>query len=444
MTGTLSNTRRRFTARIAGVVALAIALTIGGAAVPAQAAGGTITANLTSGFNGSYLNNTQMTVHLWMSTGGAYVDQGAFYPGGQGIILLSNRAPGSYKIQFVPLADSGYAEGWYGTNSGFTFEPASAKVMVVTAAGEFHNFSTAVPAVGSIRTDMKDPTQSNGFPVPGGSSPKLYRLVSGTWINWTDGTHVIGGLGDINFAKWTNLPAGTYTISYIDPRSIATRYVDQWFIGEPDLANALTIQLGSFENAVLDPVTLRGPAFSDVTPGQPFSTEITWMQLKGITNGNVGPGGTLLYDATSSVTRQSMAAFLYRAANNPVFTPPAVPSFTDVPVGHPFYKEIEWMRAAGISNGNVDGSYGPAEEVTRQAMAAFLYRSSGSPSFTPPVTPSFSDVPSGAPFYKEIEWLKSVGISNGNVGGTYTPVASVSRQAMAAFLFRQANLPIPG
>jgi hypothetical protein len=69
-----------------------------------------------------------------------------------------------------------------------------------------------------------------------------------------------------------------------------------------------------------------------------------------------------------------MAAFLYRFEGEPAFTPPIFPSFPDVPTSHPFYKEIEWLVAAGITTGFPDGNFRPGAEVSRQAMAAFLHR----------------------------------------------------------------------
>jgi hypothetical protein len=45
-----------------------------------------------------------------------------------------------------------------------------------------------------------------------------------------------------------------------------------------------------------------------------------------------------------------------------------------VAVGHPFCKEINWLKANGIATGFEDGTFRPGDNVTRQAMAAFLFR----------------------------------------------------------------------
>jgi Tol biopolymer transport system component len=174
------------------------------------------------------------------------------------------------------------------------------------------------------------------------------------------------------------------------------------------------------------------PSFSDVPITHAFYDEIEWLVASGITGGF--PDGT--FRPAASVTRQAMAAFLYRMAGSPVFTPPGSPTFSDVPVSHAFYDEIEWLSDSGIGGGFSDGTFRPTAQVSRQAMAAFLYRMAGSPVFTPPGSPSFSDVPADHPFFAEIEWLVDAGIAGGFPDGRFKPGANVSRQAMAAFLFR--------
>jgi len=52
------------------------------------------------------------------------------------------------------------------------------------------------------------------------------------------------------------------------------------------------------------------------------------------------------------------------------------PSFSDVPPEHPFYADIEWAKANGISAGTGNGKYSPDRPVTRAEMAAFLHRAS--------------------------------------------------------------------
>ncbi|WP_342372727.1 S-layer homology domain-containing protein [Propioniciclava soli] len=117
------------------------------------------------------------------------------------------------------------------------------------------------------------------------------------------------------------------------------------------------------------------------------------------------------------------------------------PRFRDVPIGLQFEPEIRWMATTGISTGWSDGTYRPWEPVTREAMAAFLYRMAGSPAYTPPATSPFSDVPTSHMYYKEIAWLAATRVAEGYPDGTFRPAATTNRDAMAAYLYRMYNRP---
>jgi hypothetical protein len=145
------------------------------------------------------------------------------------------------------------------------------------------------------------------------------------------------------------------------------------------------------------------------------------------------------FGAGQPVSRQAMAAFLYRLALAP--PPPALPpTFDDVPTDHPFAREIGWLADEGISEGYGDGTFRPGDAVTRQAMAAFLNRVAGEPIIAIIAgSQSFSDVSPEHPFYGPIEWMAQAGVSEGYIDGTWQPAAPVTRQAMAAFLQRMAE-----
>ena len=188
--------------------------------------------------------------------------------------------------------------------------------------------------------------------------------------------------------------------------------------------------------------------FIDVPAGYVFHAEISWLASAGISTGWDVGGGKREYRPFAPVLRDQMAAFLYRAAGSPAYTPPATSPFVDVPTGYVFYKEIAWLASEGISTGwDIGGGrreYRPFAPVLRDQMAAFLYRAAGSPTYVPPATSPFADVPTGYVFYKEIAWLAGTGVSTGwDVSGRkeYRPRTSVLRDVMAAFLYRYDRLP---
>ncbi|MCL2595100.1 MAG: hypothetical protein FWD83_06230, partial [Promicromonosporaceae bacterium] len=157
-------------------------------------------------------------------------------------------------------------------------------------------------------------------------------------------------------------------------------------------------------------------AFVDVPVGSQFHCYIEWLAQTGITTGWVLESHAE-FRPMLNIERQAMSAFLYRGlAEEGVFHAPGVPTFVDKSPGDTFFRHVEWMADTGITTGwNVEGGleYRPLAGVERQAMAAFIYRAAGSPDFTPPATASFRDVPVGAAFFLEIEWMAQTGITVG-------------------------------
>lgn len=125
-------------------------------------------------------------------------------------------------------------------------------------------------------------------------------------------------------------------------------------------------------------------------------------------------------------------------------TAPPLALFPDVPVSHPFFDDIGWLVDEGITTGYADGGFHGGAAVSRQAMAAFLYRASGSPLGADPSCGGapFDDVAVGHPFCGEIAWVADTGITAGYQDGTFRPGDVVTRQATAAFLHRLDDLPM--
>lgn len=182
----------------------------------------------------------------------------------------------------------------------------------------------------------------------------------------------------------------------------------------------------SFSNAVVN------PRFRDIGAGDAFYHEVAWLATNGISTG--WPDRT--FRPLNNVERGAMAAFFYRMAGSPAYTPPATSPFTDVPTDHQFYEEISWMAERGVTTGWPDGTFRPDAPVNRDAMAAFFYRLAGSPGFTAPAASPFTDISAGDQFYREVSWLAHNKISTGWADGTFRPVQPVNRDAMAAFIYR--------
>lgn len=145
------------------------------------------------------------------------------------------------------------------------------------------------------------------------------------------------------------------------------------------------------------------------------------------------------YRPYDPINRDAMAAFIYRLAGSPSYDVPKVSPFKDVATDNLFYREIAWLHETGISTGWDDGTFRPYDSINRDAMAAFLYRLAGKPQWTAPATSPFVDMTARTQFYAEVTWLAEVGITTGWDDNTFRPVTPVNRDAMAAFLYRYVN-----
>ena len=189
---------------------------------------------------------------------------------------------------------------------------------------------------------------------------------------------------------------------------------------------------------------------TDTSAGTPHSDDINFLADKGISTGYAD--GT--YKPTGSMYRQDFAAFLYRLAGSPEYTPAASDNiFTDVTPATPHYKEILWAAKQGIIKGFADGTFKGLNLVNRQDAAAFLYRAAGSPEFdASKAAKTFTDVNESTPHYKEVLWAANTVVSqdydgNGTTdsataiiqgfqAGTFDGYATLLRQDGAAFLAR--------
>lgn len=113
-------------------------------------------------------------------------------------------------------------------------------------------------------------------------------------------------------------------------------------------------------------------------------------------------------------------------------------SFSDVPRSNIFYRSIEALLHLGITNGCSATQYCPANSVLRQQVAVFVLKAKEGAGYLPPActSPVFNDVPAGSSFCPWIEELFRRGVIAGCGGNNYCPASAVTRQQMAIFLLR--------
>ena len=111
--------------------------------------------------------------------------------------------------------------------------------------------------------------------------------------------------------------------------------------------------------------------------------------------------------------------------------------FRDVPRDAWYAGAVDRVCAAGLMNGTGPGTFSPGGTVTRGQLAAILYRLAGEPAV---YGSSFPDVPASAYYAKAVAWAARQDVVTGFADGSFRPDLPVSRQQLAAILWRYAGL----
>jgi len=201
-------------------------------------------------------------------------------------------------------------------------------------------------------------------------------------------------------------------------------------------ALALVAAPGAATPANADTRSCATPDFLDVARTSSFYTATTWLRCEEISTGYAD--GT--YRPSRQITRGELALLVYRHSGE-THRPGTAQDFSDVPLSSGPFTAISWLLEKGYTTGYRDGTFRPAQAITRQELAAFMYRIAGEPELQPPAGwEPFSDVrsPTYAP---AANWLKSTGIITGYSDGTFRPERLVTRGEAAKFLYAlQAHL----
>ena len=97
---------------------------------------------------------------------------------------------------------------------------------------------------------------------------------------------------------------------------------------------------------------------------------------------------------------------------------------------------MNWAASRKIVSGTSDTTFSPNANITRQQLAAILYRLAGSPSVSGSLS-KFTDGSAVQSYAKDaMVWAVNAGILNGNADGTLKPAASATRAEVCAMLMR--------
>jgi len=185
-------------------------------------------------------------------------------------------------------------------------------------------------------------------------------------------------------------------------------------------------------------VRFRTSNFRDVPSSRVFFLEINdlFAHRNKITEG-WGTGSSREFRPNSDNLRDAMIAFIYRAMGRPSYSAPTSSPFRDVPTSAPFYKEICWAFDQGIAEGWGSGGNRTFRPYDPvQRDAVAAFLYRAAGANHQSTANDFRDVPRTHVFAKEITWVAAAGIARGWDDGTFRPNALIKRDQMAAFMIR--------
>lgn len=118
-------------------------------------------------------------------------------------------------------------------------------------------------------------------------------------------------------------------------------------------------------------------------------------------------------------------------------TPVSGLPFGDVKSGDWFYNDVKYVYEKGMMAGTAADVFAPNATTTRAMIVTILYRLEGSPAVTG--TSAFTDVPAGQWYTDAVNWAAANQIVNGTSATTFAPDAPITREQMAAILYRYAQ-----
>lgn len=199
-------------------------------------------------------------------------------------------------------------------------------------------------------------------------------------------------------------------------------------------ASAVTVT-GSFKAETPAPVALP---FTDVKSGHWFYDAVQYAYAQGLMTGTsattFAPNGTM--------NRAMIVTVLYRLEKSPAVT--GASKFTDVPAGQWYSDAVAWAAANKIVNGYDETTFGPMNAVTREQMAAILFRYEqvkGLENVT--LEENLNRFPDqnkiSAYAIPALQWAVGQKIINGNADGTLDPTGTATRAQVAQIFTNLLN-----
>ena len=183
------------------------------------------------------------------------------------------------------------------------------------------------------------------------------------------------------------------------------------------------------------PTTHVCPAekYTDVDTTQWYHEGVDYVIANGMMNGT----GTNIFEPNATTTRGMIVTILYRLEKEPAA---GTSPFTDVDAGQWYAKAVAWAAANGVVNGTSPTTFNPNDPITREQMAAILYRYASFKGYDVTAKADlagFTDAAQISDYAKDpMAWANKAGLIGGVSATTLQPQGSAIRAQVATILMR--------
>ena len=180
--------------------------------------------------------------------------------------------------------------------------------------------------------------------------------------------------------------------------------------------------------------------FKDVKESDWFYEGVKFAAQNGLFDGT----SPTTFDPDSNMTRAMLVTVLWRLDGKPA--PKSMNSFKDVPGGQWYTEAVAWASENGVVDGVGNNLFDPDGNVTREQIAAIMYRYAGKKGYDTTKRADLSKYPDAgqvSSYAKEaLSWANAEGLINGTNNGkgdVLDPKGSATRAQVATILMRYAE-----
>ncbi|MBP3311143.1 MAG: S-layer homology domain-containing protein [Butyricicoccus sp.] len=177
-----------------------------------------------------------------------------------------------------------------------------------------------------------------------------------------------------------------------------------------------------------------GLPFTDVKTGDWFYDAAQYVYEKGMMAGT----SSSAFSPNATTTRGMIVTILYRLENSPAVSGTA--SFEDIALGQYYADAVAWAVANDIVKGYSSGKFGPNDAITREQLAAILYRYAAFKGYNVTTSGSldrFTDASAVSDYsVASVQWAVAGELISGMGDGTLAPQGNATRAQAAAILMR--------